>query len=101
MFTMGQLKLSNLLQATLKKKQWSLAIFSPLEGKFPIMDRYPLDTALDVFEARPKSDDGGTHAPLLRTKEPERTRGKRSIFNLSLFNKSIMKRQCHMLTMQQ
>ncbi|MEQ2173131.1 hypothetical protein GOODEAATRI_028770, partial [Goodea atripinnis] len=40
-----------------EEKQRRLAIFSPLEGEFPVVDQCPLDETLGIFDAGRESDD--------------------------------------------
>ncbi|MED6285830.1 hypothetical protein CHARACLAT_033226 [Characodon lateralis] len=57
-----------------EEKKRRLAIFSPLEGEFPIADQCSLDEALGIFNARRESDDSTPETatdistPFLRTR---------------------------------
>ncbi|MEQ2161516.1 hypothetical protein GOODEAATRI_010354, partial [Goodea atripinnis] len=60
------------------EKQQRLAIFTPLEGKFPILNQSSLKEALDIFDAGQESDDStsktatcSASAPLLRIEDTE------------------------------
>ncbi|MEQ2312702.1 hypothetical protein AMECASPLE_033893, partial [Ameca splendens] len=60
-----------------EEKQRRLAIFSPLEGEFPIADQCSLDEALDIFGLGRESDDSSPETatdvstPFLRTEDAE------------------------------
>ncbi|MEQ2231358.1 hypothetical protein ILYODFUR_038716, partial [Ilyodon furcidens] len=60
-----------------EEKQWRLAIFSPLEGEFPVADQCSLDEALGIFGAGQESDDSSPETatdistPFLRTEDTE------------------------------
>ncbi|MEQ2178691.1 hypothetical protein GOODEAATRI_016716 [Goodea atripinnis] len=60
-----------------EEKQWRLAIFSPLEGEFPVADQCSLDDALGIFDAGRESDDSAQEiatdisTPFLRTEDTE------------------------------
>ncbi|MEQ2166857.1 hypothetical protein GOODEAATRI_032669 [Goodea atripinnis] len=60
-----------------EEKQRRLAIFSPLEGEFPIADQCSLEEALDIFGVGRESDDSAPETatdistPFLRTEDAE------------------------------
>ncbi|MEQ2182721.1 hypothetical protein GOODEAATRI_025182, partial [Goodea atripinnis] len=61
-----------------EEKQWRLAIFSPLEGEFPIADQCALEEALDIFNAGRELDDStpetatdSISTPFLQTEDAE------------------------------
>ncbi|MEQ2161193.1 hypothetical protein GOODEAATRI_007311, partial [Goodea atripinnis] len=60
-----------------EEKQRRLAIFSPLEGEFPIADQCSLEEALDIFGLGRESDDSSPETatdvstPFLRTEDAE------------------------------
>ncbi|MEQ2166876.1 hypothetical protein GOODEAATRI_032873, partial [Goodea atripinnis] len=60
-----------------EEKQRRLAIFSPLEGEFPVADQCSLDEALDIFGVGRESDDSAPETvtdistPFLRTEGAE------------------------------
>ncbi|MEQ2289781.1 hypothetical protein AMECASPLE_036780 [Ameca splendens] len=61
----------------LEEKQRRLAIFSPLEGEFPVADQCSLEEALGIFGAGRESDDSAPETatdistPFLRTEDTE------------------------------
>ncbi|MEQ2285932.1 hypothetical protein AMECASPLE_037005 [Ameca splendens] len=60
-----------------EEKQRRLAIFSPLEGEFPVADQCSLEEALDIFGLGRESDDSSPETatdvstPFLRTEDAE------------------------------
>ncbi|MEQ2173372.1 hypothetical protein GOODEAATRI_031474 [Goodea atripinnis] len=52
-----------------EEKQWRLAVFSPLEGEFPVADQCSLEEALDIFGAPETASDVST--PFLWTEDAE------------------------------
>ncbi|MEQ2293738.1 hypothetical protein AMECASPLE_036542 [Ameca splendens] len=61
----------------LEENQRQLAIFSPLEGEFPVVDQCSLEEALDIFGVGRESDDSAPETvtdvstPFLRTEDAE------------------------------
>ncbi|MEQ2183165.1 hypothetical protein GOODEAATRI_029833, partial [Goodea atripinnis] len=61
----------------LEEKQRRIAIFSPLEGEFPVADQCSLDEALDIFGVGRESDESTPEtatdisSPFLRTEDAE------------------------------